>query len=458
MNLASFYRKEKFMRLLGRLSVLAGAAVLAVACSSSGGGGSGAAPATTAGTIKAGPGTGWSDGGFTPDLSSYKCNTKAPNPTRGITPTSIKIGGLATLTSPTGSSMAGTEVGAKVRFDRVNASGGVNGRKIDYIGVLDDGQDPARDGTQAAALVQQKGVFAAVPVMTSVTNYLDTFCGAVVPFFGWGTNNGYCSNAIGFGINGCATGDPTQKVSSDVYGLAMQALFGTAGGKTAAIVAVDNDTARRASKNLATQIQETGTKVVYNQSPVPAAGLADTTAVVNAIMRSNKGGQPDVVFYLADFTTSLKLTQALGAAGFTGKNLNPVAYDPRLETFKGLDKSYIVLQWEPGIDTANPAIAQMAADFAKYAPGQVLSLPAMSGYWAADFFVGAATKTGRNLTVDSLLKVLNSGYSNYVPGAVPQTRWPLNHFVAPPCLAITQLNVPHYSLTYNLHCGSLIAG
>jgi ABC-type branched-subunit amino acid transport system substrate-binding protein len=391
-------------------------------------------------------------------MSGYKCNTKAPDPTRGITPTSIKIGGLASLTSSTGSSMAGTEVGAKVRFDRANAAGGINGRKIDYVGTLDDGQDPARDGTQARALVQQKGVFAAVPVMTAFPNYLDAFCGAAVPFFGWGTNSGYCETAIGFGINGCAIGDPKQKVNSDVYGVAMQALFGTATGKTAAVVGIDNDAARSASGNLAKQIDASGAKVVYNQTPVPISGLADTTAVVSAIMRSNKGNQPDVVFYLADFTTTLKLTQALAAAGFTGKNLNPTGYDPRLATFKGLDKSYMVLQFEPGIDTANPAIAQMAADFKKYAPGQVLSLPAMAGYWSADFFVGAAQKTGRNLTVDSLLKVLNSGYSNYVPGAVPQTRWPLSHFVEPPCLAIAQLNVPHYSLTYNLHCGSLIAG
>jgi ABC-type branched-subunit amino acid transport system substrate-binding protein len=444
------------------VAVLAATAAVAAACGSSGGGSSagggakaGSAPPLPASKVLAGPPTGWSDAGYKPAAGSLKCPTTASNPTRGITDKQITIGGLAYLTSPNGSSMVGTDTGSKVRFDRVNAEGGINGRKINYVGTLDDGEDPSRNGQQAKVLVDQKKVFAAVPVMTAASNYLDTFCAETVPFFGWGFNQGFCNSSIGFGITGCQYSDPS--VTSSAYGVLLKSLFGAqTSGKTAALVGVDNDSARAGNKELAAQISTVGVKVVYNQTPVPVAGLTDTTAVVNAIMRANGGSPPDVVIYVVDFQSVAKLTGALAAAGFQGKNVNPVGYDPRLAGFGPLQKSYTVLQWEPGFDTSVPAIKQMAADFAKYAPGDPISLPAMAGYWSADMFTTAATKVGRNLNLNSLLKLMNDNYSNYVPGALPQTRWPLNHAISSPCGSIVQLNGKQYTLTSKLACGSLI--
>ncbi|EFC84143.1 ABC transporter substrate-binding protein [Parafrankia sp. EUN1f] len=424
----------------------------AVGCSSDGTPQDG--PTVAADTVKAGPPSGWSDGGYTVDAASLKCGQTAANPTRGVTDNEITIGGLAYLTSASGSSMAGTELGAQARFDRANAEGGVNGRKINYVGTLDDGNDPARNSAQAKALVD-KNIFAAVPVMTSSANYLDTFCGETVPFFGWGFNLGFCETSIGFGVTGCQF--PEGDVTSTTYGLMIQAMFGgDASGKTTALVGVDNDSARAGLKQLGEQIRSVGVKTVYEENPIPVAGITDTTAVVNALMTSNNGAPPDVVLYVADFNSVIKMTAAMTAAGYEGKNLNPVGYDPRLAGFKDLQKSYTIVQWQPGVDTSVPAIKQLTEDFAKYAPDQAISLPAMAGYWAADMFVQAATKAGRDLTVDKLLKVLNSDYSYYVEGAVPETRWPLNHNISSPCASIVQLNGDKYDITSKLSCGSLI--
>src|SRR5262245_5903567 len=124
-------------------------------------------PTISVADIKAGPATGWSDGGFKPDLAALKCDQTASDPHRGVTDTEITIGGLAYLTSPSGASMTGSDAGAKARFDRANDEGGINGRKINYVGTLDDGNDPARNSAQAKVLVDQKKIFAAVPLMTS---------------------------------------------------------------------------------------------------------------------------------------------------------------------------------------------------------------------------------------------------------------------------------------------------
>lgn len=415
------------------------------------------APAIAAEDVQVGPPSGWSDGGFEPDPARLKCGQTASDPTRGVTDTEITVGGLAYLTSPNGSSMAGTELGAQARFDQANEEGGVNGRRINYVGTLDDGNDPTRNSAQAKALVDQKKIFAAVPLMTSSANYLDTFCAETVPFFGWGFNQGFCDTTLGFGITGCQF--PGEGVSSTTYGLMIQAMFGgDASGKTTALVGVDNDSARAGLRELGEQIRSVDIDTVYEENPIPVAGLADTTAVVNAIMTSNHGAPPDVVLYVADFNSIIKLTEAMTAAGYQGKNLNPVGYDPRLAAsgFEGLQKSYTIVQWAPGTDTDIPAVKQLVDDFAKHVPDAVVSLPAMAGYWAADMFVNAATKAGPELTVDSLLKTLNSDYSYYVPDAVPETRWPINHAVSAPCASIVQLNGTKYDITSKLACGSLI--
>jgi hypothetical protein len=66
-------------------------------------------------------------------------------------------------------------------------------------------------------------------------------------------------------------------------------------------------------------------------------------------------------------------------------------------------------------------------------------------------------KAGRNLTVDSFLKSLNSGSYTYgVDGALGATRWPLNHVIGQPCMALVTLTNKQYVQTQKLACGSLI--
>ncbi|CUU54766.1 ABC-type branched-chain amino acid transport system, substrate-binding protein [Parafrankia irregularis] len=441
--------------------MLAAATALVTGAAACGGDGDSGTPASgptvTDAAIKAGPPNGWSDGGVTVDASELKCGLTASDPTRGITDTSIKVGGLAYLTSPSGSTMAGTEAGAKVRFQRENDAGGINGRTIDYIGTLDDGNDSARNVSQAKVLADQEKVFAVVPEMTAHASYLDTFCSEGVPFFGWGFNAGYCGNTIGFGITGCLTDLP--KTTSSLYGIMVQSMLGgDAKGATVAVIGNDGDSSRTGLADVKLQIESVGARVVYAEAPVPYAGLADATPIVSKIMTSADGAPPQAVVYTTDFTSTTKLIQALTSAGFSGGQLSPLGYDPRLAAanFAGLQKSYTLLQWSPTEDASSDGVRQLIADFRKYAPQEAISLPAMAGYWAADLFVDAATKTGRDLTVDSFLKTLNSDYSYYVDGAVPQTRYPLNHVVNAPCGSLVQLNGTKYDITSKLSCGQVL--
>jgi hypothetical protein len=278
-------------------------------------------------------------------------------------------------------------------------------------------------------------VFAVAPTAVAFSNYLDTLCKNVVPFVGWATNSGFCGNAIGFGISGCLT-PPTGGRKFIATGSA--ASIAGSGSKTLALVGEDNDSSRQGSAAIGAAFNAIGFRTAYSTSIVPVTGLTDATPIVNAIMTADHGKPVGAVYSVVQIGSALKLLGALKAAGYKGVLVTPY-YDPRLAGVGEFAGTYAVLQWQPGISTNVPAIAQMVADFKKYAPGETLSLTSMAGYWSADMVIKGLQKTGRNLTVDSFLKTMNSNYSNYVPGALPETRWPLNHVATTPCGTLAHL-------------------
>ncbi|MBL7489432.1 ABC transporter substrate-binding protein [Frankia sp. AgB1.9] len=442
-----------------RATAMTAVAVLALAAAACGGSGSSgvASLSDTSAWVRtgptSGPSTGWSDGGYTVDTSKLTCTQPAKDDTRGITDTSITVEGLGFLTSTTGVSFQGVDVGAKVRFDAANDAGGINGRRIDFKGVLDDGGQVSRNLAQADVLASRDKAFAAVPVVASSSGYADVFCRNTVPYFGWGTNDGFCTSALAFGVTGCNYN--TAVLANNIAGLVNAMFPGPSANRTLAIVGQDIDSSRGGVDALARDAEAGGTKVVYAKAQIPASGLADPTALVQAIMTANAGTPPDVVYYVTDFGSTLKLIQALKAAGYQGKHLSPI-YDPALSSIKDLDGMYATGSWLPGIDHSNKAANQMVADFAKYAPNQRVSIAALAGYWSADLFVAAATAAGRDLTVNSFLKFLNSGYVHNGDGAVPETRWPLNHVVPTPCSSLIQLVNGTWKPITQLTCGSLL--
>ncbi|CUU58185.1 ABC-type branched-chain amino acid transport system, substrate-binding protein [Parafrankia irregularis] len=404
--------------------------------------------------LKLGADHGWNQTDVTVDAASLDCQGKASNPTRGVTDTSIKIGGLATVTSPSGIAFGDADAGAKARFARANAEGGIAGRTIDYVGVRDDGSDPARNSAQATALVSRDEVFAAAPVLTTTSSYIDTFCKDVTPFFGWGTESGFCGNAIGFSIVGCQTPTAEQRASVNTGPPAMvNALIPAGSPKSIAMIGIDNDAARQGNITVSQGFQAAGFNVVYEKTPIPVSGLSDPTPIVQAVMTADQGAPPAAVFMVTPVGDAVKLLGALRAAGYDGILLTPF-YDPRLAGAKELADTYAVMQWQPGLSTDVPGIKQMMADFKAYAPDLPDSLPAMAGYWAADMLVTALQKVGRDLTVDALLKTLNGDYTNYVAGAVPETRWPLNHVAASPCGTLAHLKDGKWSAPA-LSCGAI---
>jgi branched-chain amino acid transport system substrate-binding protein len=102
----------------------------------------------------------------------------------GVTENSIKIGSTAALTSTVQEHGQALKAGAQLYWNRVNASGGVNGRKVELI-VLDDGFEPANAAENTNKLINQDKVFALVSShgTASVMASMPTIKKSGIPFF-----------------------------------------------------------------------------------------------------------------------------------------------------------------------------------------------------------------------------------------------------------------------------------
>lgn len=408
----------------------------------------GSPPATAAKPVLT-TGGAWDTGGIEITTDELTCGTTSTDPTRGITDTSIKVGGLITKSGPTTALYGDTESGAKARFARANAEGGVNGRTIDFVGAEDDGMESSRQVDAARKLVDQK-VFAVVPLQSAVPAFQETFCQAVMPHFGWGTSAAWCNDTVGFGITGCLP-NPHPVYNSTAVGALITALEGT--DQTIAMIGADAEAARLGMDKISEGLEHYGVKTVYFEPILsPNTPLADPSSIVNDIMTSNDGGPPAMVYGITDFPNTSTIVQALRAAGYDGIIVSAVGYDPRLAKFEGFDNTLTALQWAPFEATGIPFVDQMNEDFDEYAADTNRGLPAAAGYIAADMFLTAVKDTGRDLTVDSFLETLNGGWTYSTPDFRGDAVFPDNHVLGVPCGTLVLLEDQTYSLSVPVTC------
>ena len=97
----------------------------------------------------------------TPEASPEKAAPAAAQPgTPGVTDTSIKVGSWGPLSGPA-APWSTVLKGMEAYFSHINASGGINGRKIEFI-YRDDQYNPSKTPAVVRELVEKENVFAIV--------------------------------------------------------------------------------------------------------------------------------------------------------------------------------------------------------------------------------------------------------------------------------------------------------
>lgn len=349
--------------------------------------------------------------------SASSGGTTTTSSVRGVTADTIKVGGIVSMTTASGYSKKDTDLGARARYDRANAEGGINGRKIEYLGAEDDGQDPAKNLAAARKLVQQDKVFAVSP-MSSVTfagaDFLD---GQKVPTVGWGTLPSFCGPAYIYGYNGCLVPTPGGTLNQ-TWPEGLASVLGGARGRSVALIAGDNDAGKFGIRTFTQGFKAAGFQVPYAKAVVPATSMpSDWSAYTKEILRSGPGGRaPDAVVSVMQTPYNIGLFTALKRSGYQGILTDPTDYDPGLlakdATKQALDGVHVLLQFQP-FEADSPAMRQFKADIKKAAGGKdvPLNMHMMTGYMSADLFLAVAAKAGKDLTVESFQKAA-SGFSD----------------------------------------------
>ena len=312
---------------------------------------------------------------------------------RGITATTIRVGGLGDALL-----YGGADIGARARFQRANADGGVNGRTIDYVGFRDDGGDPASDTAAAAALARPGGVFAVVPTVAPDLAGASVLVKRQVPYFGWALSSNFCGTALGFGFTGCQASSGS---TSNVWGLLVRQAFGPgpqSTGKTAAILTESTPSGEYELRALKAGLASARLTVVSGASSLPVPAIADYSGIVGGVLTSAGGHQPDSVFVVGSASSVLGVQQALRAASYVGVFTNVLEYDPNLVAPAG--GAFVAIQ-TAATETApqNPAMQQLITDVQKVAPDQPIDQAVVAGYFSADLFLDAVRKAGKHLTV-----------------------------------------------------------
>jgi len=310
--------------------------------------------------------------------------------TKDTTP--IVVGGDGDL-----SISAGVSQGFEAGIYRFNKAGGLDGRKITYLGFLDDAFSPATNLTNAQELVNSKHVFALAPfVGQSAGAATGAFLAqAQIPFFGWSVNAAFeVEPKWGIGING-NQGNPTvQGAGGMIQIIAAEGDQKDPSKIKMALIANDLAGAAIANKSLAGVASAEGIKVVYQQPAIAAVGTTNYAPFAQAIISSGA----NAVYEVLGAADSIGLAAALHAAGFKGPIVNGVTYyqgdlaAQGASTVQALQGVYVEDEF-PANQNNTPATKQFAKDLVatKQNPGETSGTAV--GYWTAIVFEQALKAT-----------------------------------------------------------------
>ena len=371
----------------------------------------------------------------------------------GVTSSTVTVAGLSYAEA-----YGGASIGAQAVFDAVNRAGGVHGRRINFLGSTDDQGSPALDAAAGRRLISRRQVLAVVPTVTPYFSAAPALARAQLPAFGWGLSTGFCNNPYAFAFSGCiAAPDRTQNTRSAWGGLIAQLLRrrGDHGPHvTAAVIGEDDATGRHGVRLVAASAKAAGLTVVYQQAPVPPPPNVTVvdTPYAQAMLTSNRGAAPDVVFLVVGFANANGLSSALTASGFTGVITDATSYNPGLAA-AAQGRVVMTPFAVPESAPTNPAMAKIVAQIRRSSGSVPIDQAVLAGYFSADFFVQALRRAGRDPTPASLANA--AAQLRYaIPRVVGPTSYPAAESEATPCGSLVQSTGSAYRVVVPYTCVS----
>jgi ABC-type branched-subunit amino acid transport system substrate-binding protein len=306
--------------------------------------------------------------------------------------------------------------GMLMYFDRINAEGGVAGRKIELV-TRDDGYDPAKAAANTKALIDDEKVFSLIGYVGTPTSNaaLPIFTEAKVPFFAPFTGAEALRNPLNREIFHIRASyfDETERivgflVSSGIKKIAVfyqDDAYGAAG-----LAGV-----KRAMDKRQLKIAAEG-KVARN--------TVDVAAAVAEMVRS----APDAIIMISAYTSCAEFIKKAKAAGVGAQFLN-VSFVGSAALAKALGNDgigVVISQVVPFPGVAKTLVVREYQDLMKKSGSTDYNFSSLEGYIAAKVFVEGLRRAGKDLTRERLITALES-MSSYDAGGFVVGFSPVKH-------------------------------
>lgn len=327
----------------------------------------------------------------------------------GVTSGTIKVGGVFTLSGPGDATVA--LHAAQAYFNVVNESGGVHGRRIQYV-TRDDKFDPSIGFSEVKDLVENQKVFAGVSWVAPNTENqqtIDYLERRGVPLVGnFGQPPEYRSPiSYSFTLNWTASPRLTVRTMAKTLGQKKIALIW---------IHLTNEIDGIVRSSATAEAKKWGAEIVYMEAADVAKGVYDDT-VINA----QQSGATGVVTIMDAFSYS-RYWQSFSRSTWRPVQVGyPFVMDPQSTHAipSGYNTVYGLQEMElPGAGT--PAVRQYLSAMRKYYPGDMdeLSWASELSWLGAKMFVDALERVGPQPTRPGVMNALDT-MTNFDSGFAP---------------------------------------
>lgn len=354
----------------------------------------------------------------------------------GVTPTSINVGAISTLTGPIASDFDGLAPGIQAYFAMINAQGGVNGRKLNLAYNLDDGGQPSQFTQLTHTLIDQDHAFAALVASAWFTpNY---FVETKTPTYGYNVSGNWATapNLYGAGGNSVqcySCGVPTYAyVAKQLHSKGIAVIsYGPA-------IASSYD----ACNTAANVLQQNGYTISYADVGAQYGG-----SYSSAVQRMQQTGTDLVITCMAN-TDNITMARDIQQYGANIKQLWLNGYDQSLlNQYSSLMQGiYFNLSGNVPFEAVKygntyPGMVTYINEMNKYSPAFTYNLVALQGWEAASLLVDGIKAAGSNLTQANLINVTNHFTANNAGGVSTVTDWSTSHTTVkyPLCSSFVQV-------------------
>jgi branched-chain amino acid transport system substrate-binding protein len=341
----------------------------------------------------------------------------------GVTATEIRVGGVASTTNPLGGLYGDSFNGVQAYFDKVNAEGGIYGRKLTLAAQRDD--KLANNKSEVQGLLSQDNVFAVLPIATLLFTGADLLVQQNVPTFGWN-------------INAEWSGTPTDP-KANLFGQSGSYLCFTcaspvnpwvaqqAGAHKVGLLAYSAPQSADCADGTSASFEKFGpavnASVVFEDKSL-AYGTADLSVQVSKM----KDAGVDFIFTCMDTNGVVTLAKELKKQGLKAPQMLPNGYDHQFVSEFGdlFEGSYVRTDFVQFEVQDKPQGLQDYLDAMKKL-GKEPSENSVVGWLNADLFYQGLKAAGPNFSRQSLVDAINRMTDYTSDGLLDGVDWTKEH-------------------------------